>query len=96
MFAEAVDVLLAMVPNPTNRSALITRLGNALEVTPERIEHFLQMYKPSVEVGETQVVVGRVSLQKLPTRQQKCVRLYPPPPPRAHTPTKNNSHLSSR
>ena len=24
MFAEAVDVLLAMVPNPTNRSALVS------------------------------------------------------------------------
>jgi midasin len=74
LFREAVDVLVAMVAGLPARSHLIRELGAALEITPDRIDHYLHIARPLIEATDAEVRVGRAVLPRAKTSAHRYVR----------------------
>jgi len=52
------------VPSFDNRTKCFNLIGQSLGVPVDRIQYFLQLYKPSIQVAPSHFTVGRASLAK--------------------------------
>jgi hypothetical protein len=59
---------VVQVPSLANREKCYTLIGQSLGVPADRIQHFVQLYKPSIELSPTAFTVGRATLPKAPAQ----------------------------
>ncbi len=64
IFCEAVDCFSGMITKPSLRKHITQLLGVAWDLPSDRIEFYLNMYKPSIQMSPTSITIGRVMLHK--------------------------------
>uniref|UniRef100_A0A3P9MDK6 Midasin n=1 Tax=Oryzias latipes TaxID=8090 RepID=A0A3P9MDK6_ORYLA len=65
VFLEALDCFTAMLSSSSSRLRLAEIIGSKLNISKEKqAQHFCQMYRPDVRLGELQACVGRATLQR--------------------------------
>ncbi|XP_051781409.1 midasin isoform X2 [Erpetoichthys calabaricus] len=69
VFLEALDCFTAMLSNQDNRQKMAEIIGSKLNISKEQAEHYCQMYKPQINLTETEVTMGRITIP----RKQICV-----------------------
>ncbi|XP_078798874.1 midasin isoform X2 [Oryzias latipes] len=72
VFLEALDCFTAMLSSSSSRLRLAEIIGSKLNISKEKAQHFCQMYRPDVRLGELQACVGRATLQR---KQAEAVML---------------------
>jgi midasin (ATPase involved in ribosome maturation) len=63
------SVSVLQVPSLANREKCYTLIGHSLGVPADRIQHFVQLYKPSLNLTPTSFSVGRATLPKAPAQE---------------------------
>uniref|UniRef100_A0A3Q3ARQ7 Midasin n=1 Tax=Kryptolebias marmoratus TaxID=37003 RepID=A0A3Q3ARQ7_KRYMA len=72
IFQEALDCFTAMLSCPGSRLRMSEIIGSKLNISKEKAQYFCQMYQPAMVMTETQVSVGRASLDR---KQAEAVQL---------------------
>ncbi|EFA84854.1 type A von Willebrand factor domain-containing protein [Heterostelium album PN500] len=70
VFTEAVDCFCSMIPKRNLRVKLIEVIGRCWDLTSERIQHFIDLYKPQVQIDTQSLKVGRGNLTMLTKSDQ--------------------------
>lgn len=60
--------MVVQVPSLANREKCYALIGQSLGVPADRIQHFVQLYKPSIDLSPTAFTVGRATLPKAPAQ----------------------------
>lgn len=63
VFREAFDCLIAHIASASVRSELSLSIGEIIEMTPHRVEFFLEHYIPTLSTTTSCVTVGRTRLE---------------------------------
>ncbi|KAK3322472.1 hypothetical protein B0H66DRAFT_590209 [Apodospora peruviana] len=64
MFLEAVDCFVGGVQEPKTRAALTSIIAKGMQLSPERVQHYLTSYIPELEDNEVRLTIGRASFVK--------------------------------
>jgi midasin len=64
MFMEAIDCFVSSIKEPAARATLISKIGEAMHLSTDRVRHYMTSHIPKLEVVDSSLTVGRVSLRK--------------------------------
>lgn len=65
LFSEAIDCFCGMIPDYATWVAMLEKVGEPLQISADRVQHYVDQYKPALEVSDTTVCIGRVNLSAL-------------------------------
>ncbi|KAK3374940.1 hypothetical protein B0H63DRAFT_549328, partial [Podospora didyma] len=64
MFLEAVDCFVGSMQETPSRNALIGTIAKEMQLSPERVQHYLTSYIPDLVDSEARLTIGRVAMVK--------------------------------
>jgi len=65
VFIEALDCFCSMISKKPLRNRLTEVIGKVWELTPDRINYYIDLYKPAINITPSSVTTGRATLQSL-------------------------------
>ncbi|XP_067947567.1 midasin-like [Watersipora subatra] len=66
VFQEALDCFCDSLGNPINRIKLAEAIGTKINVTAEKANYYCNVYKPTIDISNDLIKVGRASLDRKP------------------------------
>ncbi|EGC33347.1 hypothetical protein DICPUDRAFT_154614 [Dictyostelium purpureum] len=63
VFVEALDCFCSMISKKNLRKTLTEVIGRVWELTADRINYYVELYKPSIQITEKIMTTGRASLE---------------------------------
>lgn len=69
IYLEAIDCFCAMVPSMVNKEKCYALIGQSLGIPADRVQHVLQLYKPSLHTDSATFTIGRISLPIAPLQE---------------------------
>ncbi|XP_077408316.1 midasin isoform X2 [Vanacampus margaritifer] len=72
VFQEALDCFTTMMSHPESQLRMAEIIGSKLNISKEKVQHFCQMYQPTISLTDDEALVGRVTLVR---KQTETVQL---------------------
>ncbi|KAM3579719.1 AAA ATPase midasin [Umbelopsis sp. WA50703] len=64
LFSEAIDCFCGMISNYAHWVTILEKIGESLQLSREMVNLYIAQYKPSLNITETSINIGRVNFDK--------------------------------
>ncbi|CAO3637326.1 unnamed protein product [Cunninghamella blakesleeana] len=71
LFSEAVDCFCGMISDYATWVVVLEKIGEPLQLSPAMVRHYIDQYKPSLDVADNHVRIGRVNLSSIITQAKQ-------------------------